>query len=75
LNGLKQAIAFSVNIAAAVFFLFSGEVVWPAALAMAVGALAGGSIGGRLAGKIKPVTLRWIVVVIGVVVALIYLVR
>jgi hypothetical protein len=75
LNGLKQAIAFSVNIAAAIFFLFSGQVVWSAALAMAVGALAGGAIGGRLAGRVKPATLRWIVVVIGVVVALIYLVR
>lgn len=75
LNGLKQAIAFSVNIAAAIFFLFSGPVVWSAAVAMAVGALAGGALGGRLAGRIKPVTLRWIVVVIGVAVALIYLVR
>jgi uncharacterized membrane protein YfcA len=75
LNGLKQAIAFSVNIAAAIFFLFTGQVVWPAAIAMAIGALIGGALGGRLAGRIKPVTLRWIVVTIGVVVAVIYLVR
>ena len=75
LNALKQAIAFSVNIAAAVFFLFSGEVVWPAALVMAVGALIGGAIGGRLASRIKAGALRWSVVTIGVVVAVIYLVR
>ena len=75
LNGLKQAIAFSVNIAAAIFFLFSGQVVWPAAVAMAIGALVGGALGGRLAGRIKPVTLRWIVVTIGVVVAVVYLLR
>jgi hypothetical protein len=75
LNGLKQAIAFSVNIAAAIFFLFSRQVVWSAAVAMAIGALIGGALGGRLAGRIKPVTLRWVVVVIGVVVALMYLVR
>ena len=75
LNALKQAIAFSVNIAAAIFFLFSGQVVWSAAVAMAIGALVGGALGGKLAGRIKPVTLRWIVVVIGVVVAVIYLVR
>lgn len=75
LNALKQAIAFSVNIAAAIYFLFSGQVVWSAALVMAVGALLGGVVGGRLAGRIKPATLRWIVVVIGVVVAVIYLVR
>lgn len=75
LNGLKQAIAFSVNIAAAIFFLFSGQVVWSATLVMAVGALLGGVLGGRLAGRIKPATLRRIVVGIGVVVAVIYLIR
>jgi uncharacterized membrane protein YfcA len=75
LNALKQSVSFSVNIAAAIFFVFSGQVVWLAALVMAVGALTGGVLGGRLAGRIKPATLRWIVVVIGVVVAVIYLVR
>ena len=75
LNGLKQAIAFSVNVAAAIFFLFSGRVVWPAALVMAVGALLGGVIGGRLASRIQPETLRRVVVTIGVVVSIIYLVR
>jgi uncharacterized membrane protein YfcA len=75
LNALKQAISFSVNVAAAIFFLFSGKVVWSAALVMAVGALLGGALGGRLAGKICPATLRWIVVTIGVVVGVIYLIR
>lgn len=75
LNGLKQAIAFSVNTAAAVFFLFSGRVVWSAALVMAIGALLGGVIGGRLASRIQPETLRRVVVTIGVIVSFIYLVR
>jgi len=75
LNGLKQAIAFATNVAAAVFFVFSGRVLWSAALVMAVGALVGGSLGGRLAGRLRPATLRQVVVVIGVVVAAIYLVR
>ena len=61
--------------AAALFFVFSGRVVWSAALVMAVGALIGGALGGKLAGRIKPSTLRRIVVVIGVSVAVIYLVR
>jgi uncharacterized membrane protein YfcA len=74
-NALKQAIAFSVNIAAAIFSVFSGKVVWPVALVMAVCALLGGTLGGRLAGRIKPSVLRWVVVTIGVIVALIYLVR
>ena len=75
LNALKQFIAFSTNVAAAIFFVFSGKVVWEIALVMAVGALIGGAIGGRLAGKIEPSTLRWIVVTIGVIVGVIYLVR
>ena len=75
LNALKQAVAFSVNIAAAIYFLFSGQVFWSAALVMAIGALAGGWLGGKLAGKIKPSTLRWTVVTIGVIVSIIYLVR
>ena len=75
LNALKQLIAFSANVAAAIFFLFSGQVVWIAALVMAVGALIGGTLGGRLAGRVKPATLRWMVVVIGVIVSIIYFVR
>jgi len=75
LNALKQAISFSVNFAAAIFFLFSGKVIWSVALVMAVGALIGGNLGGRLAGRVQPATLRWMIVTIGVVVAIIYLVR
>lgn len=75
LNALKQAVAFSVNIAAAIFFLFSGQVVWAAAVVMAIGALIGGILGGRLAGRIKPSTLRWTVVTIGVIISIIYFVR
>ncbi|MDX1378785.1 MAG: sulfite exporter TauE/SafE family protein [Anaerolineales bacterium] len=75
LNALKQAVAFSVNIAAATFFLFSGRVIWSAALVMAVGALVGGALGGRLAGRIKPSTLRWTVVTIGVLISMVYFVR
>lgn len=70
LNALKQAVAFCVNVAAAIFFFFSGKVVWSVAAVMAVGALMGGILGGKLAGKINPNVLRWIVVVSGVVIAL-----
>ncbi|MCB0057780.1 MAG: sulfite exporter TauE/SafE family protein [Caldilineaceae bacterium] len=75
LNALKQAIAFAVNVAAATFFVFSGQVVWIAAGVMAIGAVIGGVLGGRLAGRIKPKTLRTVVIVIAVIVAIIYLVR
>lgn len=75
LNALKQAVAFSTNLAAAIFFVFSDQVVWPLVPIMMVGALIGGALGGRLAGRIKPATLRWMVVGIGVAVSIIYLVR
>ena len=75
LNSLKQAVAFSVNVAAAIFFVFSGMVLWPVALVMAAGALIGGVLGGRLAGRIKPSNLRWTVVTIGVIISIIYFVR
>jgi uncharacterized membrane protein YfcA len=75
LNALKQLIGFATNVAAAVFFLFSGQVVWLAAAVMAAGALLGGTLGGRLAGRVRPSTLRWIVVSIGVIVSVIYFLR
>lgn len=75
LNALKQVAGFSVNVAAAIFFIFSGQVLWPVAGVMAVGALIGGTLGGKLAGKVKPSTLRWTVVTIGVIVSIIYFVR
>jgi uncharacterized membrane protein YfcA len=75
LNALKQVLAFSVNIAAAVFFLFSDKVIWPAAAIMAVGALIGGALGGKLAGKLPPAVLRWTVVVAGTCIAVVYWVK
>ena len=75
LNAVKQVVSFSTTGAAAVFFVFSAEVLWMAALVMALAALAGGVLGGRLAGYIKPTTLRWCVVAAGTVVGLDYLVR
>lgn len=75
LNALKQSVSLAVNVAAALLFVFSGKVVWATALVMAVGALAGGAIGGRLAGRITPAALRRVIVGIGVVVGVFYLVR
>jgi uncharacterized membrane protein YfcA len=75
ITALKQATSAMVNIAAAIYFLFSGQVVWTLALVMAIGALIGGVLGGRLAGRIEPSTLRWVVVLIGVVISIVYFVR
>jgi uncharacterized membrane protein YfcA len=75
LNALKQVLAFIVNVAAAVFFVFSGRVLWAVAAVMAVGALAGGVLGGRIAGRLQPSILRWTVVSIGFALASYYWVK
>jgi uncharacterized membrane protein YfcA len=75
LNALKQSIAFCVNATAAVFFVFSGQVVWPVVLVMAACSLFGGWLGGKLARRVKPASFRWLVVTIGVGVAVIYFIK
>jgi uncharacterized protein len=75
LNAIKQTVAFGANGAAAVLFIFSGRIAWTIALVMAAGALIGGTLGGRLAGHIKPDALRWTVVSIGITLAIIYFSR
>lgn len=75
LNAIKQVIGLVSGSTAVVFFLFSGQINWSVALIMMVGTLIGGIAGGRLAGIVKPEVLRWIVVVVGVVVAIIYFLK
>jgi hypothetical protein len=75
INALKQVIALVANVAAAVFFLFSDQIDWVAAAVMAVGALAGGAIGGHLATRVNTVALRRVMVTIGAVLAVVYLLR
>jgi hypothetical protein len=75
LNALKQALSFAINVATAVIFLFSGRVSWLVALCLGAGAIVGGTLGGRLAHRVRPEILRRVVVTIGVVVAIAYLVR
>ena len=75
LNAAKQAVGFAANAAAAVLFVFSGQVHWTAGLVMAVAAVGGGALGGRVAGRVRPATLRAVVVTIGLLVGIAYLVR
>ncbi|BBE17549.1 permease [Aquipluma nitroreducens] len=75
LNFLKQALAFAINLAAAIYFAFSGKVDWLIAFVMIFGSLSGGLIGGKLAGKIKPELLRWIVVSAGLIASVIFFLK
>jgi uncharacterized protein len=69
LNATKQVLSLVVNVVAAVFFAFSGKVVWQLAAVMAAGSLLGGNLGGRIASRINPKVLRALVVLLGIAVA------
>jgi uncharacterized membrane protein YfcA len=75
LNFLKQALGFAINLAAAIYFAFSGKVDWMIALVMIFGSLLGGLIGGKMAAKMKPEILRWIVVTAGLIASIIFFLK
>jgi uncharacterized membrane protein YfcA len=74
-NALKSFLAFCMNIVAAGLFIARGMVVWEYALAMAVTAIIGGYLGARLSLLLRPVFVRWIVIIIGFSLAAYYFAR
>ena len=71
-NALKNLLAAAINGVAVLVFVASGVVVWPAALTMLVGAVAGGVLGARLAQRIPAQALRMVVITIGSLLTLWY---
>ncbi len=69
-NALKQALSFVINVVAAVFFAFSGHVAWELVPVMAAAAMIGAVLGTRLVRTINPAYLRFVVVLVGVTVAI-----
>lgn len=67
LNGVKTVTSALINAIAAVAFVGAKKIDLPAAGVMAIGAIAGGAIGGIVARRIKPIVVRWAVVAIGVI--------
>lgn len=65
MNGLKNWGGLCANVMAAGTFAFSGLVDWPVAVAMAVGAAAGGYGGSRLAQRVPQERVRQAIIVIG----------
>jgi uncharacterized membrane protein YfcA len=68
MNGLKAFFNFCINSVAAAYFIYRGAVDWPAALVLALGAIAGGYGGARLARHIGQKKARAAVIVIGLLV-------
>lgn len=67
MNGLKNWGGLCMNAVAATMFAFGGLVNWRVALAMAIGAMAGGYVGSRTAQRVPQNLVRGAVVAIGLV--------
>ena len=72
MNGLKNCLAFSINIMAVIVFLTRGQVDWSLALPMIACSIVGGFMGATLAQKIDRQIVRRIIVVIGFTLAIYY---
>jgi uncharacterized protein len=66
MNGLRVLLATVGNAVAVVLFIAARAVIWPQALLVMVGAILGGYAGAHYAQKLKPATVRSIVISIGV---------
>ncbi|MFN8148978.1 MAG: sulfite exporter TauE/SafE family protein [Candidatus Nanopelagicales bacterium] len=74
-NGVKNLLAFCANTAAAIVFVSTGRVVWPAALALMVGAMVGGYVGGHGARRLPAVVFRVLIIVVGLLALVSLIVR
>jgi uncharacterized protein len=75
LNACKSALQFVVATVTVFVFGFFGPVDWAAVAAVAPASLLGGFAGARVARRLNDQLLRWCVVVLGLVVAVILFVR
>jgi len=65
MNGLKNLLAICINGIAAVYFAFSGAVLWKDGIIMAAAAIVGGYLGARVAKRLGRTFVRRAVVFIG----------
>lgn len=74
-NGIKNFLGICINSIAVVSFAVSKLIYWPAALLMAVAAIAGGYFGARAARRMGRVFVRRTVITIGLVIGFVMLWR
>ena len=75
MNALKTLLNAAINGAAVITFIVAGAVLWPQALVMLVGAVAGGYGGAYFAQKIDPQIVRRFVIAVGISMTLYFFVR
>lgn len=66
MNGLKNWGGLCINFVAALLFAFSGIVDWAVALAMGVGAIAGGYAAAHFAQRVPQLVVRRAIIVVGI---------
>jgi uncharacterized membrane protein YfcA len=74
LNGLKNMLSFVVNLVGVLIFVVSGQVLWTFAGLLLVSSYVGGVLGARVARRLSPVVLRYSIVTLGLVVAVVLIV-
>ena len=66
MNAVKTVLAAAINVVSVVVFVFYDTVVWPPALVMMVGSIAGGYFGASVGQRLPRELMRWIVIALGV---------
>jgi uncharacterized membrane protein YfcA len=67
MNALKTLLASCINGIAVVTFVVAQVVVWPQAVLMLIGSVAGGYGGARLALRVEPRLVRRLIIAIGLI--------
>lgn len=75
MNGVKSLVVSVVNGSALVTFIVAHIVLWPQAVLMLVGAVAGGYGGAHLAQRVNPQYVRWAVIGIGFAMSAYFFIR
>jgi hypothetical protein len=75
MNGVKNWLATCINGIAVVTFVIAGAVLWPQAIVMLFGAIAGGYGGASAARRLDPKLIRRFVILVGTVLTIYFFVR
>jgi uncharacterized protein len=75
MNAVKTLLTTVINGIALVLFIIKGVVVWPQAILMVVGAIAGGYGGAYFARRLDPRLVRWFVIAVGLLMTVYFFVR
>lgn len=75
MNAVKVLLATCINGVAVIPFAAAGKIAWGVAAVVAIGAVAGGYFGARIARRVDPRVIRTLVIVIGAAMTLYFFMR